>query len=47
MKDAGVREEFCRNFGPLGNNYYFFCGKSTKCEEKLRHFQHEVLADIV
>ena len=24
MKDAWVREEFCRDFGPLGNNFYFF-----------------------
>jgi len=26
MKDAWVREEFCRDFGPLGNNFYFFAG---------------------
>jgi len=30
-------EEFCRDFGPLGNN--FFCEKSTRCEEKLWHLQ--------
>ena len=23
MKDAWVREEFSRDFGPLGNNFYF------------------------
>jgi len=33
VKYASVKEDFCRNFGPLGNNYFF------KCEEKLRHFQ--------
>jgi len=24
MKDALVREDSCRDFGPLGNNFYFF-----------------------
>jgi len=27
-----------QRFGPFGKDL-FFCGKSTKCEEKLRHFQ--------
>jgi len=26
IEDAKVREEFCRDFGPLGNNFYFFAG---------------------
>jgi len=26
-----------QRFGPFGKS--FFCGKSKKCEEKLRHFQ--------
>jgi len=27
-----------QRFGPLGNYFYFFYGKSTKCKEKLSAF---------
>jgi len=33
MNDAWVREEFCKDFGPLGKSFCFFAGSQQNVKE--------------